>query len=208
VSNDSRQRAYYAHDSIPNASTNSVVRLAAVIVLLTWLSIEIHELGHFMTYILFGYRARMSLQRVTPIGEVPAWIDHWAKFAGPAVSLIAGAIFLVVAHRRHGVGWVTASFTNASLRLFPCVMDLLRAMRAARPFSDEGEVALAFSSSPVVRSAMILVVIAVSLLLTISAAREYRFQSKVFLKSLLVYFVGLSVGIGVVILDELLGWSK
>jgi hypothetical protein len=188
--------------------TNSVARWAAVIVLLTWLAIEVHELGHFTAYTLFGYHARMSLQRVTPIGDVPAWIDHWAKFAGPAVSLIAGAILLAVAHRRHSFGWVTASFTNASLRLFPCVMDLLRATRGARPFSDEGEVALAFSSSPLVRSALILVIIALALLLTIFAAREYRFQNKVFLKSLLVYFLSLSVGIGVVILDELLGWSK
>jgi len=187
---------------------NSIARLAFAIVLLTWLAIEVHELGHFTTYILFGYHARMSLQRVTPIGDVPAWMDHWAKFAGPAVSLIAGAILLVVARRRPSFGWVTASFTNVSLRLFPCVMDLLRAVRGARPFSDEGEVALAFSSSAFVRSALILLVIALSMGLTILAAREYRFQSKVFFKSLLVYLLSLSVGIGVVILDELLGWSK
>jgi len=197
-----------ANDFLANATTNSVVRWVALIVLLTGLAIEVHELGHLMTYILFGYHARMSLQRVTPIGDVPEWIDHWAKFAGPAVSLVAGAIFLVVAHNRHGVGWVTASFTNASLRLFPCVMDLLRAVRGARPFSDEGEVLLAFSTSPFVRSALILLVIVLSLGLTVLAAREYRFQSKAFLKSLLVYFLSLSVGIGVVILDELLGWSK
>jgi len=85
----------------------------------------------------------MSLQRVTPIGDIPTWIDHWAKFAGPAVSLVAGATLLLVARSRHNFAWITASFTNASIRLFPCLMDLLHAIKGGRPFSDEGEVALA-----------------------------------------------------------------
>lgn len=188
--------------------SNSVLRLLLIIVLLTWGAIELHELGHFTTYILFGYHARMSLQRVTPVGDVPAWIDHWAKFAGPAVSLLTGAILLLVARQSHGFAWVTASFTNASLRLFPCVMDFNRAVRGSRPFSDEGEVALAFTSSALGRSALILLVIGISLGLTVFAARQYRFQSKPIVKSLLVYVLSLTVGIGVVILDELLGWSR
>jgi hypothetical protein len=186
----------------------SIVKLTAIVVLLTWLAIEVHELGHLVTYMLFGYRARMSLQRVTPIGDVPAWIDHWAKFAGPTVSLLAGALLLLVARKSHGFAWVTASFTNASLRLFPCVMDLNRAVRGAKPFSDEGDVALAFTSSALGRSVLILLVIGVSLTLTVFAARQYRFQSKPLLKSLLVYVLSLAVGIGVVILDELSGLSK
>lgn len=185
-----------------------VLRLILIIILLTWVAIELHEFGHFMTYTLFGYPARMSLQRVTPVGDVPAWIDHWAKFAGPAVSLLAGAILLPVARRNHSFSWVTASFTNASLRLFPCVMDLNRALRGSSPFSDEGEVALAFTSSALGRSALILLAIGISLTLTVFAARQYRFQSKPILKSFLIYALSLSVGIGVVILDELLGWSR
>lgn len=184
------------------------VKLAAIVVLLTWLAIEVHELGHFMTYMLFGYRARMSLQRVTPIGDVPAWIDHVAKFAGPAVSLMAGATLLLVARARHVFGWATASFTNASLRFFPCTMDLFRALKSRPPFSDEGEVVLAFTSSPMGRASLILVVMALSLGLTVLAAREYRFQKYRFGKSILIYTLSLAVGIGVVILDELLGWSK
>jgi hypothetical protein len=42
-------------------------------------------------------------------------------------------------------GWTTASFTNASIRLFPCAMDFVRAVRGRPLFSDEGDVALALT---------------------------------------------------------------
>ena len=164
----------------------SLVRIAAIIAVLACLSIGFHELGHFLTYALFGYRARMSLQRVTPVGDIPVWIDHWAKFAGPAVSLVAATTLLFVARGRHSFAWVTASFTNASIRLFPCSMDLLRAIKGGRPFSDEGEVALAFTNSPIGRSGLILFVMSLSLVLTAFSAREYHFKKNRFIKSLLI----------------------
>jgi len=187
----------------------SGLRWVVVIVALTLLAIEIHELGHLLTYLAFGYPARMSLQRVTPLGDVPTRIDLWAKFAGPAVSLVGAAIFLAVARRHsHGFVWVTASFTNASLRLFPCTMDLLRAFKGGPPFSDEGEVALAFTAGHFGRSAFIALALCLSLVLTILAAREYRFQRYRIVKSILIYLLTLTVGIAVVIADELLGSIK
>jgi len=50
------------------------------------------------------------------------------------VSLIAATTLLLVARGRHSFAWVTASFTNASIRLFPCSMDLLRAIKGGRFF--------------------------------------------------------------------------
>jgi len=186
----------------------SLWQRVGIVVLLTWISIELHEMGHFLVYTLAGHQARMSLQRVTPIGDVPAMLDHWAKLGGPALSLLAAVIFLVVARRRPGFVWVTASFTNASIRLFPCVMDLLRAVKGARAFSDEGEVALALTTNPTGRASLILFVIALSLGMTFLAGREYHFQRRGFLKCLLVYGLSLAVGVGVVLVDELMGWSK
>lgn len=181
---------------------------AGIVVVLTWVSIELHEMGHFLVYTLAGYHARMSLQRVTPIGDVPPVLDHWAKLGGPALSLVAAVIFLIVARRRPGFAWVTASFTNASLRLFPCVMDLLRAVKGAHPFSDEGEVALALTSSSMGRTSLILFAIALALGLTYLAGREYHFKKRAFFKCLVIYSLSLAVGISVVLLDEIMGWSK
>ena len=66
-----------------------MVKQAAIVALMTWLSIELHELGHWVVYALAGYPERLSFQRVSPLGVVPAGIDHWAKLAGPVVSLLA-----------------------------------------------------------------------------------------------------------------------
>jgi len=189
-------------------NSSSLLRFTVIIVLLTWFAIELHEMGHFLVYTLAGYHARMSLQRVTPAADVPALLDHLAKLAGPAVSLIAATVFLIIARRRPGFTLVTASFTNASLRLFPCTMDLLRAFKGKAPFSDEGEVAMAITSNRAGRVSLLLVAIALSAVLTVLAGREYPFQRKRFLKCLLIYGLSLAVGIGVVLLDEIMGWSK
>jgi len=47
-----------------------------------------------------------------------------------------------------------------------------------------------------------------SLVLTAFSAREYHFKKNRFIKSLLINVLSLGVGIGVVILDELLGWNN
>jgi hypothetical protein len=122
--------------------------------------------------------------------------------------MIRATALLFVARSRHSFAWVTTSFTNASIRLFPLSMDLLRAIKGGRSYSDEGEVALAFTISPIWRSGLILFAMALSLGLTALAAREYRFKKNRFIKSLLIYILSLGVGIGVVILDDLLGWNK
>jgi len=67
---------------------------------------------------------------------------------------------------------------------------------------------LAFTNSPIGRSGLILFVMSLSLVLTTFSAREYHFKKSRFIKSLLIYMLSLGVGIGVVILDELLGWNN
>jgi len=192
----------------PGMNSLSLLRFAVIIVLLTWFAIELHEMGHFVVYTLAGYHARMSLQRVTPSADVPALLDHWAKLAGPAVSLIAATVFLLIARAQPGFTLVTASFTNASLRLFPCAMDLLKAFKGKAPFSDEGEVVMAITSNRAGRVSLLLVAIALSAVLTVLAGREYPFQRRRLLKCLLIYGLSLAVGIGVVLLDEIMGWSQ
>ena len=174
-----------------------------IIVVLTLFSIALHEFGHFIVYSLAGVPVHVSLQSVRPIGNVDASLDHWAKFAGPGLSWLAAITFLAIATRNPGFGWTTAAFTNASIRLFPCVMDFVRAVRGRAPFSDEGDVALALTKTPSGRASLILLGIAVSMILTVLAARQYRFVEKPVLKSGAVYFLSLTIGIAVVILDEL-----
>jgi hypothetical protein len=120
------------------------------------------------------------------------------------VSLVAAAGCLLAARRRPGFAWATAAFTNASLRLFPLAMDVARALRLAPPFSDEGVVARAVSATVAGRLGLLALPIVASLLLTVLAARAYRFGARAGLKALAVYLLSLLVGIGVVIVDELL----
>ena len=42
-------------------------------------------------------------------------------------------------------------FTNASLRLLPSIMDFLRTVRKAHPYSDEGDVVFAYSINSYLR---------------------------------------------------------
>ncbi len=116
---------------------------------------------------------------------------------------MAAAVFLIIANRCSGFAWATASFTNASIRLYPCVMDLLRALRNGPPFSDEGDMSLALTSSVFSRSCLVLLPIIASLILTVLAAREYRFTTRGGLKSVAVYCLSLAVDIAVVLVDEL-----
>jgi hypothetical protein len=175
-----------------------------IIIVLTLFSIALHEFGHFIVYSLAGAPVHVSLQSVRPTGNVDASLDRWAKFAGPGISWLAAITFLAIAAKNPGFAWTTtAAFTNASIRLFPCVMDFVRAVRGRPPFSDEGDVALALTKSSPGRASLILLAIAVSVVLTVLAARNYRFVEKPVLKSAGVYFLSLTVGIAVVIVDEL-----
>jgi hypothetical protein len=183
----------------------SFVGRLGIVALLAWLSVEIHELGHFSVYALAGHPARMRFQRVSPSKPVPESLLHWGTLGGPAVSFVAAVVLLFVAHRRPSFGWVTASFTNGSLRIFPCVMDLLRALRNAHPFSDEGELTMAFTTSAAGRVTVMTLVLGMWLGLSVLVARQYHFQTRFWVKVLAIYTLSLGVGIATVILDELLG---
>ncbi len=188
-------------------SPSRLARRAGVVVLMALIAIELHELGHLAAYAIAGYPARMSFQRVDPLVDVPHSVYLWAMAAGPAASLAAAAILLAVARRRKGFAWVSAAFASASIRLFPCTMDLVRAIRGAWPFSDEGVVALGLAPSRPGRVALVLPALLASAWLTARAAREYRFEGRAALKSAVIYGLMLAVGMGMVLLDDLLGIS-
>ncbi len=182
------------------------VKRTGTIALMAWVAIELHELAHLLAYSVAGYPARMSFQRVDPTVAVPDPARLWAKLAGPVASLVAAAVLLAIARRRRGFAWVTAAFACASIRLLPCAMDLVRAFRGARPFSDEGDVALALTTSGPGRAGLVLLAFLAALWLTFRTAREYRFQGRAALKTLAVYALTLGVGIVAVLLDDLLGF--
>ena len=110
-----------------------------------------------------------------------------------------------MARRHASFGWATAAFTQASLRLLPLTLDLLRAFPGRTPFSDEGELALAVSSSPSVRSALVLLAWLLFGGLTVLAARTFPVTRRRWLVVLAVYLGSLAVGIAAVVGDNLLG---
>ena len=128
----------------------------------------------------------------------------WGKLGGPLVSLCLAIIFLVIAQRRSSFAWATAAFTNASLRVLPCSIDLVRA-HGGRTFSDEGDLALGIASGSAGRAALVLVWWLPFVVLTVLSARAFPFDRHRWLKVGGVYVLSLSVGILAVLLDELLG---
>lgn len=179
-----------------------------LIFVLTLAAIVLHECGHYVVYRAAGYSARISLQSVRPVGNVNPQLDLAAKAAGPAVSLIAGLLLLAAAKRKPSFLWTTAAFTNASLRIFPGIMDFLRAIRSSKPFSDEGQVVLAFVSGAAGRASLMLCVIALFSAVSIQVARRFPFSNYRAFKVLSVYVLSVAVGIAVVIMDELLGLNR
>ena len=177
---------------------------ASIVVLLTLAAIAFHELGHFIVYQLGGCPVRITLQSVRPIGNVSASLNDLALAAGPAFSLIAAVVCLLVARHRPSFFWVTAAFTNATLRLFPLTMDVLRAIKKAEPFSDEGNLAITITTSPAGRVILLLGVFAVFLVLTVVTARLYNFERHRTAKVVGIYFLSLTAGIAIVLIDELL----
>jgi hypothetical protein len=182
---------------------HSTLQRAGIVILATLGAIVIHEFGHFAVYRAAGIPVRISLQSVSPIQPVRGALGHWAMLAGPALSWITAVVFLVIAGKRSGFGWAAMAFTNASLRLFPCSMDLARALGNGPSFSDEGDVAMALTRSTGGRVSVILVAMALSLTLMTLASRRLPFTGKRVWKSAGVYFLSLAVGIAVVIVDEL-----
>lgn len=182
----------------------SLTRRLGVIVFLSLVSIILHELGHYCVYRWANIAVHITLQSVSPITPVSGAVAVLGLAAGPVFSVVAAMACLLIAQQRHGFFWPTAAFTNASIRLFPCAMDLLRAFSGGTPFSDEGNIALALTHSLIVRCLLILCVFAVSGILTVLAARQYRFQKHSLVKVLGIYLLSLGVGIGVVVIDGLL----
>ena len=179
-------------------------RQIGIVFLFTLLSIAIHESGHFLVYTLADYPVKVTLQSVSPIGSVEPSADRWAKLAGPAASWVAALAFLFLALHRPGFTWATASLTNASIRVFPCFMDLFRAIQNGRPFSDEGDVAVSLTSTQGGRIAVVLAAIALSFVLMALSGRQYHFARRGTLKVAGIYFLSLATGIAVVLVDELI----
>lgn len=199
-------RSVADHQSPPSGPANravSIIRYLAVVVLLTLASIVIHESGHFIVYKLGGYPVRLTLQSVQPVGTVdPRW-NAVALAAGPILSVIAAIVCTALA-QRHGnsFAWVTAAFTNATLRIFPATMELIRAVTAGHPFSDEDAVIAAMSKHVGPRVIGTALVLACYVGLSAVIARRYHFTNHRMLKATLVYLVSLAVGIAIVIVDE------
>ena len=183
---------------------SSFMARAALLALLTFAAIAIHEIGHFLVYWGAGIPVRITLQSVHAAEPVPAALDHWALAAGPVLSVVAAAAFLLAARARPGFFWASAAFTNASLRLFPMAFDIVRALKGGRPFSDEGSIALAWTPAPLGRALLLSVPAIVYLALTALAARSYRFATRPLLRILGVYVYTVAIGICVVLVDELL----
>lgn len=182
----------------------TVAQRFGIVVLLAIVSIAFHEFGHFTVYRLAGCPVRITLQSVRPIGDVSAPLNLLALAAGPAFSLIAAVLCLLVAWRRPNFFWVTAAFTNATLRLIPLVIDIIQAIEKTTPFSDEGDVVLALTTNPVARAVILLVVFAVFLSLTVVVARRYRFEKHRVAKIVAIYLLSLAVGIAILLIDQVL----
>ena len=182
----------------------SLTRRLGIIVLLSLVSIPLHELGHYTVYWFANMPVHVTLQSVRPVTSINGPVAVLGLAAGPAFSLVTALACLVIAQHRPGFFWPTAAFTNATIRLFPCTMDLLRAFSGGTPFSDEGDVAVALTHSLIARCLLILFVLAVAAILTVLAARRYRFQKQSVLKVLGIYLLSFGVGIGVLLVDGLL----
>ena len=117
---------------------------------------------------------------------------------------------LLMAKERPAFFWITAAFTNATLRLFPCSMDLLHALQRKVPFSDEGEIAMALTQSPFVRFFVVLCFFAAAATLTVLAVRRYQFHKYRSLKAFGIYLLSLGTGICVLILalDQPHNWGE
>jgi hypothetical protein len=176
----------------------------SIVVLLAIISIVLHELGHFIVYRLAGCPVRITLQSVRPIGNVSTPLNLLALAAGPAFSLIAALVCLFVGWRRQSFFWVTAAFTNATLRLFPLVMDIARAIEKTTPFSDEGDAVIAITTNPAARAILLLGIFSGFFSLAVVVARRYSFEKHRAAKSVGIYLLSLAVGIAVLLIDEIL----
>lgn len=179
-------------------------RCGSIIVVLSVVSIPLHECGHYIVYRFANVPVHITFQSVRPVSPISGPVALLGLAGGPAFSLIAGLACLFIADHRPGFFWATAAFTNASIRLFPCTMDLLHSIQGRLPFSDEGEIAIALTHSSFARFLVVLTFFAAAATLTVLAARRYQFRKHATLKAFGVYLLSLGAGICVLIVDELL----
>jgi hypothetical protein len=180
---------------------SGIISRAAILAVLSLVAIVVHEGGHLLVFRLASIPVRITLQSVHPAGPVSPGIDHSALLAGPLMSWLAAGACLIAARVRPGFFWSSAAFTNASIRLFPLAFDILRAATAGQPFSDEGTVALAWTSEPVARVLLLCLALVVPVALTVLAARSYRFANRTLLRIVGIYAYTLAIGTLVLIVD-------
>jgi len=183
---------------------STTVRRTAIVVLLTLASIVVHELGHFVVYKIAGIPVKISLQSVRPVGPVSPQVDRMAKAGGPTFSVVAAILCLVLVCYGSAFVWVTAAFTNAPIRLFPSVMDLVHAVKGVRPFSDEGDLALSWTTDPTGRTLLVMAPLVLYVALTVAAGQRFRFAKQRLTALIGIYLLSLGVDIGVVLIDEAL----
>ncbi|MBV9481497.1 MAG: hypothetical protein JO249_12205 [Acidobacteria bacterium] len=148
-----------------------------IIVLLSLVSIPLHEMGHYIVYKCANIPVHVTFQSVHPVMPISGLVAVLGLAGDPAFSLSAALACLLIATQRPGFFWITAAFTNATLRLFPCTMDLLHAIYGKMPFSDEGEIARGLTHSSFARFLVVLCFFAAAATLTVLAGRQYRFNS-------------------------------
>ena len=78
----------------------STGRRAGVVILLSAVAIELHELGHRAVFFLIGTPARIGFQRVDPTVPVSQALWLWGKTGRPLVTLVLSVAFVAVARRR------------------------------------------------------------------------------------------------------------
>ena len=177
---------------------------AGVVVVLSAIAIELHEVGHRAVFWLTSTPARMGFQRVNPTVPVSHALWLWGKAGGPLVTLVLSvALFSSRGLRARSSGRPLPS--PRQLRLFPLGFDLVRAMRA-RCRSPTRESLPARSAEPCRSgSRSCSVCCAVFGTLSVLAARTFPFRRGRWLGVAAVYLGSLAVGIGAVLADELLG---
>src|SRR5579864_1128140 len=175
--------------------TLGLARRVGIVVFLSLISIPLHELGHYLVYKSANIPVHVTFQSVRPIMPIIGPIAMLGLAGGPAFSLIAAIACLLIATQRPGFFWITAAFTNATIRLFPCTMDLLHAIQGKMPFSDEGEIAMMLTRSSFARFLTVLCFFAAAATLTVLAARGYRFHKYTSMKAFGIYLLSLGTGI-------------
>lgn len=175
-----------------------------VVVLLSLASIVVHEFGHYIVYKFARIPVKVSLQSVRPAGPASPQVDRIAKAGGPALSIFAALVCLLLARRGVSFSWITAAFTNASLRLFPCAMDILHAIKGSHPFSDEGDIAVSLATGQLGRILLVTLPFALYFGLTITVGRRFEFAQRRLINVIGIYLLSLAVGIAIVLIDEAL----